>query len=41
MTAPVTGLGTYTFLFNNAGQKSAFTLFVKEKIERNKAIYQA
>ncbi len=38
MTATVTGLGTYTFLFNNAGQKSAFTLFVKEKIDDNATI---
>ena len=38
MTVTVTELGTYTFLFNDAGQKSAFTLFVKEKIDDNATI---
>ncbi len=38
MTVTVTELGTYTFLFNDAGQESAFTLFVKEKIDDNATI---
>lgn len=38
MTATITGTGTYTFLFNNAGQEAAFTLFVKDYLDEDATI---
>ena len=33
MTATITDFGMYTFLFNEASQKAAYTLFVREKVD--------
>ena len=38
MTATITETGTYTFLFNNAGQEAAFTLFVKDYLDEDETI---
>jgi hypothetical protein len=35
MTATIDDLGIYTFLFNSASQKCAYTLFVREKIDED------
>lgn len=36
--ARIPGYGTYTFLFNDAGQSHAFTLFVKEQVDEEAEI---
>lgn len=38
MTATINDFGVYTFLFNNASQKCAYTLFVKERIDEDAEI---
>ena len=38
MTASINDFGIYTFLFNNASQAYAYTLFVKEKIDEEAEI---
>ncbi len=38
MTATITDFGIYTFLFNNAGQDYAYTLFVRENFNDNEEI---
>ncbi len=38
MTATVTDFGIYTFLFNNAGQDYAYTLFVRENFDDEEEI---
>ncbi len=38
MTASINDFGIYTFLFNNASQECAYTLFVKEKIDEDAEI---
>lgn len=38
MTASISDFGIYTFLFNNASQSHAYTLFVKEKIDEEAEI---
>lgn len=38
MTASINGTGTYTFLFNDAKQEAAFTLFVKDYIDEDATI---
>ncbi len=38
MTASINDFGIYTFLFNNASQACAYTLFVKEKIDEEAEI---
>jgi hypothetical protein len=38
MTATIDDLGIYTFLFNSASQKCAYTLFVREKIDEDAEI---
>ncbi len=38
MTASINGFGIYTFLFNNASQKCAYTLFVRERIDEEAEI---
>ncbi len=38
MTASIKDFGIYTFLFNNASQKCAYTLFVKERIDEEAEI---
>lgn len=38
MTASIDGFGIYTFLFNNASQKCAYTLFVREKVDEEAEI---
>ena len=40
MTASITDFGIYTFLFNNAGQQAAYTLFVREKTDEDAEIAQ-
>lgn len=38
MTASINDFGIYTFLFNNASQECAYTLFVREKIDEEAEI---
>lgn len=38
MTATINNFGIYTFLFNNASQKCAYTLFVREQIDEEAEI---
>lgn len=38
MTASINDFGIYTFLFNNASQECAYTLFVREKIDEDAEI---
>ncbi len=38
MTATISDFGIYTFLFNNAGQDYAYTLFVRENVDDEKEI---
>lgn len=38
MNAKISGYGTYTFLFNDASQSHAFTLFVREQIDEEAEI---
>ena len=38
MTASISDFGIYTFLFNNASQKCAYTLFVRERIDEEAEI---
>lgn len=38
MTASIDGFGIYTFLFNNASQKCAYTLFVRERVDEEAEI---
>lgn len=38
MTASIDNFGIYTFLFNNASQKCAYTLFVREKVDEDAEI---
>lgn len=38
MTATIDNFGIYTFLFNSASQKCAYTLFVREKIDEDAEI---
>lgn len=38
MTASIDGLGIYTFLFNNASQECAYTLFVRERVDEEAEI---
>ena len=38
MTATVTDFGIYTFLFNNASQNYAYTLFVRENFDDDEEI---
>lgn len=38
MTATITDFGIYTFLFNNAGQEYAYTLFVRENVDDDEEI---
>lgn len=38
MTSSINGTGTYTFLFNNANQEAAFTLFVKDYLDEDATI---
>ena len=38
MTATITDFGIYTFLFNNAGQDYAYTLFVRENVDDDEEI---
>lgn len=38
MVASINDFGVYTFLFNNASQKCAYTLFVKEKVDEEAEI---
>ncbi len=38
MTASINGFGIYTFLFNNASQKCAYTLFVRERVDEEAEI---
>ena len=38
MTATIDDFGTYTFLFNNASQKCAYTLFVRERVDEDAEI---
>ena len=38
MTASIKDFGIYTFLFNNASQKCAYTLFVKERVDEEAEI---
>ena len=38
MTATITDFGIYTFLFNNAGQDYAYTLFVRENLDDEEEI---
>ena len=38
MTASITDFGIYTFLFNNASQECAYTLFVRERIDEEAEI---
>ena len=40
MTASITDFGIYTFLFNSASQKCAYTLFVKERVDEEAEIAQ-
>lgn len=38
MTASIDDFGIYTFLFNNASQKCAYTLFVRERVDEDAEI---
>lgn len=38
MTASISDFGIYTFLFNNASQKCAYTLFVRERVDEEAEI---
>ncbi len=38
MTASINGFGIYTFLFNNASQKCAYTLYVRERVDEEAEI---
>ncbi len=40
MTASINDFGIYTFLFNSASQKCAYTLFVREKIDEEAEIVE-